>query len=386
MSTSNQNIKELREINTSLTSALANTNVTIQDVAFTTTQTDSMEVVQNTRNTNPLWSANRNRVMAPKIVYKGLFDIDRRDDKWSYTITNGGSATHIPASKRVDLVTVANTAGKITMESLERINCFDVNTMVFFKINTTTNSGGSSGDSVQIGNLLISWANINVIVFDFNNGHVRWGGIDSDGKLKYSHESFGSDTQATPLLPTNWHLPLRIEVNTSATSPIWTTSVYSCKVIQENIERPLTNIKSASISTTFSNASLSVAMVGIRYDTAKTGAHFRPVSVLSFDYSPDGTNEAWLLKLVLNPTIAGGGGTWNTITNSAVEALDGVVANTVTGGTDLYCVSASNLGGSGHDIVNLPRSVSLREGDEIVVVVQALTTQAGRSIINWVEG
>lgn len=341
------------------------------------------------------------RVSSPETLFDSKQVFDNGPLFWDESLESGGgiSSAFSAARASTTITSTASTAGKFTRQTFmrhnyqpgksqlvlmtgvlqkagggtgvyRRIGLFDDNDGIFFcdregtvAVCRRSSVTGSPVDEVvsqadwNIDRLdgtgwsgkTADWSQAQIFVIDFEwlgVGRVRLG-LNIDGITFPVHQfvhanRLGSVYMSTP------NLPLRYQMDTSASSPASSMECICASVASEGGSQDLGVLRYASTAGTHVDANVDgtiYALLGIRLKAAYLGATVKLVSA-SFAETAGSNNLEWLL--ILNPTVAGTFA-YADETNSAVQIARGATANTVTGGIVLGGghFSASTRGGAG---------------------------------------
>ncbi len=364
------------------------------------------------------------QIKNPRKLFSGHFPLDTQPQYWEYNLTGGAGIAEALSSntRELEVTTTALTQGSWEMNTKQRFDCNNTNNrlIVALKPNLTgfayadsyidigmgdgqtgasmdfylrlfgndvyrlgTKLGLSGQSTIVTTPISGSRTSIMTFVFDFNNYRIRLSQI-FEGELITLAEKFNSTTSTFP-----HHMNFRpiIRVTQSVLDPGYTMKIRSIVLTQDaqddmygdfrafhqSIGPPMTYV----LATEY-------AITGIRYDVdLSTQADIQSVYVQSLDFLITDAGANWFIKLMRNPSIAGSQ-TWTSQTNSPVECLDGVLANTITGGEIVHCDIVEN-NYSIHKL-NLPKPIQLHRGEELVVVASILATGGnGLGCINWIQ-
>lgn len=349
----------------------------------------------------------RLRTSEPFTIWDSKQLYDKAPLFWDESITNGsGNATSLHATADAGVTMHAEAGDTVIRQSFERhnyqagksqyalltgvlgasvagvtrrIGLFDANNGLFFQladsalsvvvrkgtVDTVVPQASWNVDTLD-GNgpsgITLNTAKAQIFYFDFEwlgVGTVRFG-VVIDGAIIWCHKAHHANSVTTVYMNTP-NLPVRYEiVSTTGTADL----LHICSMIMsEGGVNPLGVTFSTSSSKLDADvAGTSYALIGLKLRTTHLGAHvdIRRTSVLS------ATNDSFLWRLVLSPTVAGSF-TYTGLTNSACEVATGATANTVTGGT----VLASGYGYQQTGIESTPET-SIRIGSTIGGTPQAM--------------
>lgn len=226
-----------------------------------------------------------------------------------------------------------------------------------------------------------------ILVIDFEwlgVGRARMGFV-VDGIIHYCHQFLNTNVLSVVYMSTP-NLPLRYEIENDGTGAA-TSMDHICSTVMSEGGTEMTGaLFNASTDGTHVDANAAntiYAVIGIRLKSTHIAASIDLVSISMISE----TNDDFEWIIYLNPTVAGVF-THSDKTNSAVQVATGATANTVTGGTSLYCGFAkSNTPATGL-VPNAIRLGSAIDGtvDEIVLAVRPLANNADiQATLNWRE-
>ncbi len=314
----------------------------------------------------------RLRVSGPQTLFDSKMSHDKQPLFWDEVATGAGAASTW-ADSEVTMEVAANEesvvrqtfqrflyqpgksqlvllTGTVAPESgvTKRVGYFDANNGIFFEVSggklygvirsatvdvkTELSLTACYADSVLRGaaqGLTVDLTKSAIFVIDFEYlgvGRVRWG-LNIDGQLYYLASNFHANRATGPYMLRS-NLPLRYEIVSTGGSGSMTQ--ICATVISEGATDLTGMLRSHDNGNTHvdaTTAGTSYLLCAIRLKSTHLDAIVTPqaVSVMSQ------TNDDFLWRLLLNPTIAGTP-TWSDLTNSAVQTTVGATANTITGG------------------------------------------------------
>ena len=189
-------------------------------------------------------------------------------------------------------------------------------------------------DGNGVSGLTADWDKTLIFVIDFSwlgVGSIRFGVI-VNSIVYYVHQVDNSNTLAVVYM-SKPNLPLRFEIENDGTGIAYNLDHICATVISESantlgITRSASTAGAPVVTTT---EDVVYALMGIRLKTAYIGA---VVKLISVSIQIQTVSEIGEWSLILNPTVASTF-TYADVTNSAVQVIAGVAANTVTNGTVL---------------------------------------------------
>ncbi len=410
-----------------IVSSGAGMNVIITDVAFTTTQTDPLEMILKRLNTDSLITNDRLRVQNMRLVFDSHFSIDDEPLVWSYNNISGTSATQTydNANSTVN-ITTALLASKDEFVSKRPINISGGNVLCYityraWDVEPTGNQNrvmvglGTQRDGYfyetrgnNVAEFFIRSNNVNVfsvskgawnidagndpddeqfqtVVFDFNPivGRVRFGFL-INGEISYKTEHF-QDNMINEW-PSSNYLRACLEVEADGLDPSWITQLKEFKLFQEDICYILPIYRSMFNTTTVALASGSTyAIAGIIF---KAGLiKFPVVHIDSVGILVTSASDEWLVSIQLDPTLAGAPA-YTDQTNSSIRTLDLSNTHTVTGGTIIYSeYMSNNAGGDSVTFLKIPKNnLYLYDTGQLCVCVTPISISVNASaLLNWTE-
>jgi hypothetical protein len=221
--------------------------------------------------------------------------------------------------------------------------------------------------------LIANFNKFSIFIFDFlwlGGKGVRFGAV-IDSKLIWFHKiNYSNNGDGVMFLTPN--KPIRYEIRSSGGSG---KLRQICSAV--NSEGALTEIGSQrSFDTGTAHISVSsvgtfYAVCGIRLQSTSRDIPAKIEEISTFSI----TQDNYLLRVLLNPTIAGIY-TYNDVSNSYAQACKFANTNTVTGGTLLYSRHCNQQFAISSDVLNLSDLGSSIAGvmDEIVIAVSPLTS------------
>ena len=244
----------------------------------------------------------------------------------------------------------------------------------------TMDGNGPSG-------ITLDFAKTNIFLIDFEwlgVGRVRMGFV-VDGIPVYCHE-FLNANNLTEVYMSTPNLPLRYEISNDGTGGASDVVHICTSVISEGGREQngiLRYTSSAGTALTTGVSGSVWAAIGIRLKTTALAATIliENVSILAT------TSDNFEWQLLLNPTVAGTF-TYVDQTNSSVQTVLGVTANTITGGTPIAGGWAAAASPINDKILNARTLGAAIDGtrDEIVLGVRPLTNNAAiQSSMTWRE-
>jgi hypothetical protein len=251
---------------------------------------------------------------------------------------------------------------------------------------------GGSGSAFNPSGMTLDFMKAQVLVIDFawlGVGRVRFGFLIA-GEIRYAHEFLHANDVDVVYMSTP-NLPLRYEIeNTGAGGAASLEFICASVEAEGGIERRgqtfTADLGAAVLSANATTASY--ALIGIRLKATHVGITIvlRQLTVLS------STNDHFLWRLYLNPTVAGTF-TYSDLTNSGVQVAKGDVVgnpseNTITGGVILDAGY-----GTQQEAIQTPIESAFRPGvaidgtaDTFVVGVQPMTSNMSiRASLTWRE-
>lgn len=253
-------------------------------------------------------------------------------------------------------------------------------------------------DGTGPSNVTLDWTKTQIMIQDFEwlgVGRVRTGFV-VDGKIYYAHYFNNANNKDAVYMSSPNH-SVRYEIRStggsssldhicsSVSTEAGSQSVGSFKYI---------STAGSGLSTTAENDVYSLIGIRLKSDHLDASVEIDNASVVTHTSSTFGE---W--KLILNPTIAGGGLSYSGIDNSAVEYAYGNNTNTITGGQDIGggFFEAGAAGGKGGSAGSVSASIrnALKLGskidgtrDEIVLAVRPIggtTAMDVEGAIFWKE-
>lgn len=383
----------------------------------------------------------RLRSSEPYSLFDGKTLLNACPTWWDDTQVSGGSTTSTFSAARASttLAVGASTAGKRVRQTFRRfpytpgkshlilvtflhgalatgisrkIGFFDDSNGIFLdttgaatvKITRRTYVGGSASDTDSIAQaswnldpmdgsgpsgIDLDFEKVQILVIDLEwlgVGRVRVG-FNVDGVTYYAHE-FRNANNLTSVYMSSPNLPIRYEIENGGTGGAASLEAICSTVISEGgadpIGRPF-GIANAAIRTTINGTGATrYALLAVRIAAANAAfGYIQPIHA-SMVGTTAGDTFAW--ELVLDATIAGSP-TWNALTNSVAEYVDGTSSNTVTGGTIL----ASGVGYSESEITIDPQKIQgpgmSRGGtpQTLALVIRPYANMAAVAGFTWVE-
>jgi len=369
----------------------------------------------------------RLRIADPYTLFDSKQIFDNQPLLWDESLESGGgiSSAHSTDTASTVITSTVSTAGKFTRQTFMRFNYqpgksqlinmtgilvrdtsgtgvarrigyFDDNNGLFFEesegvvgVVRRTYVTGSAVDNrvaqsswnldTMDGNgpsgVTIDWSLTQIFVIDFEwlgVGRVRMG-LNVNGATYYVHQFLNANVLDKVYMSTP-NLPLRYQVETTASSPAVTMECICTSVVSEGGQSKNGVLRYASTEGTHvacNSDNVVYAIIGIRLKSTHI-AETVDVEKVSIQIQTASETGEWIV--ILNPTVAGTF-TYNDQTNSGVQVATGATANTVTNGTRLdggFAQSTSGGGGSGggtEAVLNAIRLGAAIDGtvDEIVL-------------------
>ena len=244
--------------------------------------------------------------------------------------------------------------------------------------------------------ITIDWSLTQIFTIDFEwlgVGRVRMG-LNVDGATYIVHEFLNANVLDKVYMSTP-NLPLRYQVETTASSPAVTMECICSSVISEGGQAKNGALRYASTQGTHvacASENVVYAIIGIRLKSTHI-AETIDIEKVAIQIQDGSNTGEWII--ILNPTVTG---TFNYTgeTNSGIEVGLGTGAPTVTGGTRLdggFAQSTTGGGGSGggtEAVLNAIRLGAAIDGtvDEIVLCWMPNGGTSGHEIegsIHWRE-
>lgn len=286
------------------------------------------------------------------------------------------------------------------VNTLKRIGIFYENDGIFFeddgtdyKIVLRTSTSGAPADTAitqlnwnldtmdgnGISAVTIDFTKTQILLIDYEwlgVGRVRCGWV-IDGKTYYFHEFLNANNETVVYMATP-NLPIRYEIEATGV-PVGTPKLEAiCStVITENGHKPRGMIYSIS------NASTGLSVTGSSQESLIQlrirSSRIRCGSIIPIDMSvlcTTATNFMWSVRL--NPTVAGGAASWQSVGDDSIVEYDVTQNGTVSGGTIIASGYAStdinqaqaSLESSIHAAANIA-------GTSDVIVLSVLNLAAG---------
>ena len=216
--------------------------------------------------------------------------------------------------------------------------------------------------------------------FEFAPDVIRYGQI-YEGELRYFTAKYATAPQSYPY--TQVWSPL-IRVNQDSGDSAFRCDIYACHLWIDDINKWIGENRSFYTDATLTYVSgTHYAITGLRYQQTTFREIYVPVNLIGMDFVCTNNTGNYALNIIKNPTIAGST-TWVAQTNSPVEVLDGVLANTITGGQLMY---TSVFDERWKKVpINLPSHIPLNEDDELIISVDFINEGGnGFGCVNWIE-
>ena len=235
--------------------------------------------------------------------------------------------------------------------------------------------------------ITVDWTKAQILMIDFEwlgVGRVRWA-LVIDGAIYYVHETNNANSVASVYMSSPNH-SIRYEIRSSGGS---SSLVHICSAVAseggvEEIGINQTHNNGNTVITAGTNT-ITYALLGIGLKAAYSDTIAIPTGASCIATT---NNDYFLMKLILNPTVAGTF-TYGDKTNSVCQVATGVATNTVTGGTVLWSSYASVSSQSIQiDSRALPRIGMSIAGvsDKAVLCIQPVSgSQAVLASLNWIE-
>ena len=248
-------------------------------------------------------------------------------------------------------------------------------------------------DGTGVSGITLDWTKAQILFIDMEwlgVGRVRVGFV-VNGLIYYAHEFVHSNV-ITSVYMSDPNQPIRYEITGSASQTGDTLECICASVMSEGGLSDTAFPFATSTATAITGGVGTVyAAVGIRKKTTHTSKLVDLTGVSVLLVAAAARSARWTLRL--NPTVAGtGGDAWAgkyaDITNSALQAALGVVANTVTGGTIIASGFVENANSASVPISSLLPLGSTVAGvrDEIVLCVAPIGgTVDIYGALNWKE-
>lgn len=404
--------------------------------AVTIGQQDSSNCIPVVLSSNqPPTGYDRLKIANPHVIFNENFiwSSNQTPRNWSIeeSLGSGFSITFNNPRKCLFVSNTLNTAGTYNLYTKQRFRFSGIANQMFLTIkpNISFGNGNTSDESIDItlieketenhyialrisgdGNHSIlysgngsstsvskvSW-NLNTDIqsdllepctfyFEFNDNVIRIGEV-FEGNIIYFHEIF---INSTSLFPYFQIFNVELGFSSGSSSPEYTSNFYGVKLVRE-YEHYHPQSKFSFIPTTILLALVlgsTYALTGIRYkSTASTTTV--PTSLLSFSVCINGAgpNVTGIVSLVRDPTIAGVASWSNYSSTSVVQVLTGAATNTVTNGEYIMSrpFNSSNLAFFFSVDFN-DCCGNLNAGEELIVVVHAISSINLVSAIEWIEG
>ncbi len=333
------------------------------------------------------------RISDPETLFDSKQIFDNQPLFWDESLETGAGITssHSVDEAATTITSTLNTAGKFTRQTYQwfnyqpgksqqilmtgtldlsgggtgvqrRIGIFNDDNGLFFEddegtmkvvirskvtgsvVNTKVEQSSWNGDTMD-GNgpsgVTIDWSKSQIFMIDYewlSVGRVRFG-IVINGSPIYIHSIDNGNLNTGAYMSTP-NLPLRYQIETTASSPASSMLCICSSVISEGGKTDLGIIRSANIGAddqvNANSIGTTYAVLGMRLKSACLGAtikHLRKTVLAR-------TNDDFLWEMRFNPTVAGTF-TYVDETNSCVQIAKGSTANpstnTVTGGTLVDC-------------------------------------------------
>jgi len=381
----------------------------------------------------------RVRISGPFTAFDSKVLFDKCPLIWDESLESGAGITsaHDPNEAAVTFTSTVSTAGKFTRQTFMRFNYQSGKSNLVILTGNISLSGGGTGvqnrigqfddnnglffehdegtmkvvqrskvtgsvvdtkiaqtswnvdvlDGTGVSGITIDWTKSQIFFIDYewlSVGRVRFG-VVINGVTRYVHEFLNANANVGAYMSTP-NLPLRYQMETTASSVASTMSCICSTVISEGGIRDIGVLRHKSTGSTHVDANsvgTTYAVIGLRLKTAYVGTVVKLVqmSVLSE------TSDDFEWSIIFNPTVAGAF-TYSDETNSSVQTATGALANTVTGGTVLSGGYANAQSG---EIVALENSLYLGAAidgtvDEIVLCVSPLSSNADiQGSLTWRE-
>lgn len=241
--------------------------------------------------------------------------------------------------------------------------------------------------------VLLDWTKAQILYIDMEwlgVGRVRVGFV-VDGLIHYVHQFVHSNRIASVYM-SDPNLPIRYELVGTDAQTGDTLECICSSVMSEGGISDTAFPFSAATQTSFTGvAGTTYALVGLRKKTTHISKVVELVSASLLLVSSAARSARYSLRL--NPTVAGtAGNAWEgkfaDVTNSALQAALGVIANTVTGGTILSSAFADNTNSQTLAVETLVSLGTTLAGvrDQIVLTATPIGGNADLwGALNWKE-
>ncbi len=376
----------------------------------------------------------RARVSNPVTIFDSKQIFDNQPLFWDERLESGGgiSSAHSVNTASTVITSNLNTAGLFTRQTFQRFNyqpgksqqvvmtgilrksgggagvqarlgIFDDENGLFFEDDAGTLkvvrrsfvTGAAVDDKVAQANwnldrmdgsgasrVVIDWTLSQLFTIDFEwlaVGRIRLGVIIA-GMTIYVHQFLFANVLNVAYMSTP-NLPLRFQLETQNPSAVSSIECICTTVISEGGRTDLGilgRVSTDGAHVVCATQDTLYAIVGVRLKTTHFGADIglRGSSFLEIVGSK---NIEW--KLIWNPDIAGGGGTWTNRADSAVQTLVGVAANVVTNGIVIdgghFNSGGQQAGRAGFASAELENALRLGSSisgvpDEVVIAIQPI--------------
>ncbi len=234
-------------------------------------------------------------------------------------------------------------------------------------------------DGTGISGITLDISKNQIFIIDFQwlgIGRVRYG-FDIDGKIYYCHQLLNANNLSIVYMQYP-NLPIRYEISNDGTGPV-ASLFHVCSSVQSEggIENNGFTITADRGLTTFTTADTSdiYPLIAIRL---KTTALFVTIRPFAFSIICT-TTAAYRYILVLNPVVSGTALSFNSITNSAVEAATTATNETTLSGGDIFFSGYGQAGSNqGVTTISVPSELTIGSNiagtaDILVLAIQKIT-------------
>jgi len=382
----------------------------------------------------------RKRVSNPESLFDSKQLWDNSPNFWDELLETGAGITsaHSVATASTVFTSTLNTAGKFTRQTFMRFNYQPGKSQLIYVTGVLNRSGGGTGVQRRIGyfdddnglffednegtynvvrrtktsgsvvdnkvaqaswnldaldgtgqsGVTIDFAKAQIFIIDFewlSVGQVRFGFV-MDGGVIYCHALSSLNIYTVAYMSTP-NLPVRYQMITTSGSPASTMECICSTVISEGGSIDLGTLRyksTAGVHLDANAADTLYALIGVRLKSTALGVTVKTVaaSVISE------TNDDFEWVVLMNPTVAGAF-VYVDETNSAIQTVLGVTANTVTGGVGITGgFVKANATIPREQIDNARRLGAKIDGtrDELVLCVRPLSSNANiQGSVTWRE-
>lgn len=363
------------------------------------------------------------RVSNPTTLFESKQIFDNQPLFWDELLETGAgiASSHSTDEATTVITSTINTAGKFTRQSFMRMNyqpgksqqvqmtgildrsgggtgverrigVFDDDNGLFFEDNAGTigvtrrtnvtgtpvdNTVAQSSWNIDVmdgtgsSKATLDWTKLQIFYIDFEwlgAGRVRFSIMI--GGIPYPVHEFLNANVLDKVYMSTPNLPLRYQMITTGSSPASTMEAGCSTVASEGGAQDLGIIRYKSTAGTHvdcTDENIVYAIIGIRLKAANLGATIKILNITVTEHQGSKEYE-WIL--VFNPTVQGSF-TYSNETNSSIQTVIGVTANTVTGGTNIAGGMASSAQKGGNSYAASIDN-ALRLGADIAGVVDEI--------------